>query len=226
MPTSTSPWRQLNPGRIVREFDWSVNADSALPHWLTSQGTSPVLTYTSPATSRGALTCTTKVSSPTFGDMAGVKTAFSIDSAKFSEIGFFVYGASTNYVNSLDPSFNIGYNDASSQGFYVLNNDQTQLRFYPDSPNAFQFPTWQLSRDPVVGNNSVRRKDFGFVVKPASREFFLTAGDPEEGAGVIYYEPYFLWIDPIQPIILQVIARSAARASITFERVKLRLVSA
>ncbi len=215
---SGRPW---HPGRIVKEFDWSVSNDAALPSWLVSSGTSAVLTYTSPASARGTLQCQTKVSTPTSGDAAGVATAFNIDTAKFAEIAFVCYGVVTDgSTNGTDHNFNMQMNDGTG-GFYVQNNhaDSGVPTYRVYSPVAVNFD-WDISKASAQKN-----KDIGVVIRPRTKEFFVCAGDPAEGAGVVAYN-VGNWTDLTgQPLIARVITRSAAQRYVRFQRIKLRLVS-
>lgn len=212
------PWF---PGKVVKTFDWNIANDSALPAWLVAQGTSPVLTYTSPASSMGKLRCTTKVAAPTSGDIAGVETAFTLDSAKFSEIAFICYGVVTDGATTgIDHNFNMQMNNGSA-GFYLQNSHTNAglpaLRVYTP---AAQDITWDISKA-----DAQKRKDIGVVIRPRTRELFVCSGDPAEGAGVVAYN-VGNWVDLTgQTLSARIITRSAAQRYFEFSRIKLRLVS-
>lgn len=216
---SGRPWY---PGRVVKEFDWVISNDTALPAWLVAHGTSPVLTYTSPATGRGVVRCQTKVATPTSGDAAGVQTAFNIDTAQFTEIALICYGVLTDgNTGGTDHSINIQANNGSTQGFFLENDSGAagapSYRVYSQVRQSF---TWDLS-----ASSAQKRKDIGIVIRPNTREFFVCSGDPAEGAGVVAYNVNSWTNVSGQPFAARIITRAAAQRWIEFQRIKLRLVS-
>lgn len=216
---STGKW--IMPAGVVRTFDWSPLVDSeALPSWLTLQGTSPIMTVNGIDGDRGYARFQTKSATPTAGDEAGVRvTAGNIDSAKFREIGFFVYGWACDSNTPTNVNMLLQYGDTST-GMALNANHSNSLTQFNIRPSVFNALPWEL----VANNNGTRRKNVGFVVRPATREVFITTGDPAEGAGIIGYHKGS-WLNTVLPLICVVRTQSAAQRYMEFSRIKLRLVS-
>jgi hypothetical protein len=217
--------KPVYPGNIVKTLDWNLSNDSALPAWLVAKGTSPVITYSTPATTRGAVRFQTKSSTPTSGDQAGIDTAFNLDTSKFEEIAFVVYGLVTDGDNPSSGNANntlaIEMNSGGTQGFFYISNwtdtGTTHLRVYP-APSAGQ--RWDFNKI-----SAQRRKDVGVIIRPRTKEVFICNGDPAEGAGVVAYNQGN-WTDiNSKPLTLAITTRTAAQRFMEFSRLKLRLVS-
>ncbi len=209
------------PGQCVKTFDWAVAGDSALPAWLADNGTSPVKTFVSPASTRGVLRCATKVSSPTSGDAAGVQSAWNIDFSQFEQVSFVVYSSRvTDAASTTDHSWSIECNDGSG-GFYLQNqpaDGATVLRLYPSAQEPAL--AWNIALE----SNAYTRKTVGVTIRPKTKEFFVTAGDPYEGAGVVFYNKG-KWVNPTaRAMAHRVVTRTAAQRTLEFSRIKLTLV--
>lgn len=212
----------LFQAKVNKVFDWNVGVDSTLPSWLVNADASQVNTFVGiPTSSGGAFQAKTKVATPTSGDIAGVKTAFNIDFTKFIEISFIAYDCWVpDSTSATDHTLNVQCGDGATSGFYFQNNSSgyTNTRLYP---NAVE-PTLQW--DLEMNGNYAKKKDIGFVFRPATKEFFVTMGDPYEGAGVIWYDKG-KWVNPTsQPFMLRTITRVAAQKTLEFSRLKMRIV--
>jgi hypothetical protein len=96
--------RPLYPGKVVKEFVWDPAQTAALPSWLTTIGSSPVVSYRGIGAASGFETSVaglgsakfaTKVTSPTVGDEAGFQTPL-INFAEFEEVSWIIQGHSTD----------------------------------------------------------------------------------------------------------------------------------
>lgn len=215
--------RPLYPAKVVKERVWDIIDDSALPSWLTSVGSSPVLTYDNPSTGRGRLRCQTKSSSPTSGDKAGIQTAFNVAAGQFEEISFVVYSVlSDGNSAGSNALVNLSYTNGSTTGFYLRNTTDgagipANFRAYP---SAVKTAPVEIS----TAGNATNRKDLGIVIRPRSKEIFVCSGDPYEGGGVIYYDVGNFVSPSASPIEFSVQTLEAAQHYLEFSKVKLRLV--
>lgn len=229
--------RRIYPGKTVVEKVWEPAFDRSLPSWLTTIGTSPVVSYAAPGAALdvatqvsglGSAKFATKTATPTSGDQAGFRTTDSINFAAFEEVSWILYGHVTDAVSSAtDNQIEISAN-VSEKGFYCVTDyagtGATLLKVYP-TVNANNLP-YDLYKAGSGGAilNARKRKSIGFVVRPRTRDFFFCAGDPYEGAGVIYHSDDE-WLSPITPILAKITTRTAEQRAFNISKVKLRLVS-
>jgi len=182
-----------------------------------------VQTLSGADTSRGIVQA---VTSTTSGHFAGVKTAFNLQSDQFEEIGIFVYSWGSTSNSATLQNMSIQYaSGANSQGMFLQNNPgaatpgATQLRVY--TPVA-QTMSWEL----VLNSNGNRRKDVGVIIRPRTREVYVTCGDPAEGAGVVWYDAGN-WVDvtnaSAEAVQVRIFTQEAATKTMQFSRIKLRL---
>lgn len=217
----TGKW--ILPAGTVRTYDWSPLVDAeALPSWLTLYGTSAIQTVFGVDGDRGFARFQTKSATPASGDEAGVRVTPDIDTSRFREIGFFVYGWSTDTNTSTLVNKYLRIGNGSTNGMFVAANDTAGVTRVSirDTVVTNVDMTWEF----VVGNNGTRRKNVGIIIRPATREVFVTSGDPMEGGGILFYHQG-AWVDSTVPPHVAVITRSAAQRLINLNRVKLRLVS-
>lgn len=215
--------RQTYPGKVVKTLDWNIANDSALPSWLSAYGTSPVLTFSGLGSSNGRLRCTTKVSSPSIGDAAGIQTAFNLDFSQFEEVSFIAYSiVNDGAINECSVAME---SSDSTSGISLFSSDsgagQAVLRV---KPSIISYPSWQF----VAESNAARRKDVGITVRPRTKEVFITTGDPYEGAGVIAYDKgnFVAPAANTKPFQLATFVKQvAAQRYIEFAKVKFRTVS-
>lgn len=213
--------RPAYPGKVVKTLEWDVFADSALPSWLSALGTSPVSTFTGPATSNGRCRMTTKASSPAINDVAGIATAFNIDASQFSEIGFYVFSIISDGADN-GSYLSLNYHNGSNAGadFYSTAGGAGASRLKINSTT--ENPPWQF----VNGGVKSQRKDLGLTIRPAEKEVFVTAGDPYDGAGVVWHNKGVVTMPTARPFEMKItVANTAAQRYFEFAKVRLRLVS-
>lgn len=204
-----------------KEFEWAPRVDGeSLPAWLTLRGTSAIQTVQGIDGDRGFARFQTKLATPTAGDSAGVQTAQNIDTAEFEEIALIVYGVATDSNTATDHNLILELSDGAG-GAFVFNNATsagvTQLRVRPGAAQTF---TWEFA----LNNNGTRRKDIGLIIRPPTREVFVTVGDPAEGAGVVMYDAG-TWVDvTANPFFVAVFTQTAAQRYMEFDRIKFRVV--
>jgi hypothetical protein len=224
MPSSLwdATGKYVPAGRYSKTFDWTPSTTGeALPSWLVdtagATGTAPAVTGVD--STRGICTL---VSGASNGNYAGVSTAFNIDTAEFEEIGFFVYSWSTNQATDTGQTTIMQLSDGAT-GMYLQTNattlGNTQVRSYPSA--TIDTLAWEITKN----SNAQRQKDFGVVIRPRTKEVYVFAGDPAEGAGCIWYQGDGRWNDIAGvPFFLRVYAQNGSGANTaTFSRIKLRL---
>ena len=208
-------------GKVVKTLDWDITNDSALPAWLSTVGTSPVVAFTTPATSNGRCRLTTKISTPAINDVAGIATAFNIDPALFSEIGLYVYSLVSDGADN-GSYLSINYHNGTNAGadFYSSAGGAGASAFKVNS--TFESPQWLF----VNGTAKSKRKDLGLTIRPADKEVFVTAGDPYDGAGVVWHSKGAVTMPAARPLEMKItVANTAAQRYFEFAKVRLRLVS-
>jgi hypothetical protein len=85
------------------------------------------------------------------------------------------------------------------------------------------FPNAAVKDNYNIYDNS--RHDLGITFRRATKEIFLTCGDPYEGAGVVGYDVGNLGDFTGQTPQFLCTAQTAAIAGFSFEKIKLRTVS-
>lgn len=208
-------------GKVVKTLEWDVFTDSALPSWLTALGTSPIATFTSPATSNGRCRMTTKSSTPAINDVAGIVTAFNIDASQFSEIGFYIFSVISDGADNAS-YLSLNYHNGTNAGADLYSTaggaGATRLKVNSTAEN----PPWQIANGAIKS----QRKDLGLTIRPADKEVFATAGDPYDGAGVVWHNKGVVTMPTARPFEMKItVANTAAQRYFEFAKVRLRLVS-
>ena len=90
-----------------------------------------------------------------------------------------------------------------------------QARLYPAA--TVSTPIFQL----ITTGRTLQRKNFGVVVRPKTKEVFITTGDPKQGGAVVFYSRGF--VDSAAVFQLYLRTRSAAQRSLSLAKLTLRL---
>ncbi len=207
-------------GSSHEEFIFNPAILSALPSWLTTVGTTPVVTFNAPgASERGSVTLQTKVATPAINDVAGLKT-LNLNTALYSEVGFFVdCWAPDSGANEYNSKIEFSSTNGSTTGFYYISDDTVngaaKFRAYP--------PAAVLATQQFYDSANVqKRKNLGVVIRPKSGEVFITNGDPKVGGTVVFYSRGF--VDSAVGFTFQIQVKfTAAQRSVTLSQIKLRL---
>ena len=234
----------LYPGKSAKVWDWRVGTDTALPSWLVQTGTSSVLTLNNLGSGTGfntVATCATKTATPTSGDQAGIATNFNIDFAHaLQEVSFICYGFYCNESGSTvsDQAIAItNFDSANAGGLWLQNNaggalaaGEFDIHNYADSavrPIPFAYSLDDLTPGSYASaqKNWHKPKDIGVTIRPVTKEVFITAGDPYDGAGVIYYTKG-LWTNTtvLKPFQLAITTNTSAIRTLSFSGFRLRTV--
>lgn len=209
-------------GTTHQELIFNTASETALPAWLTTSGISPIVTFNNPGSGLVGVNLQTKLAAPTSGDIAGIQTAFNIKTSDFSEIGFFVSGiTSDSGASATNQALQMACSDFSTNGIllqsYQAIGGLSQMRSFPD---AVVNGVYQFADSANVG----KRKTMGIVIRPYTKDVFFTLGDPDDGAGVVWFMRG-RWVDTISPFVVQCITRTAAQRSMSLTKIKLRLSS-
>jgi hypothetical protein len=214
--------KALKIGATHCEMVFNAASETVLPAWLTTVGVSPIVTFNGPGVSVGNITVQTKAATPTSGDTAGIATNFNIKTNEFSEIGFFVSGILLDAgATPTNQALQMYASDLSTNGVFQQSFSSSaglaQFRLFPGTSvnTVYQFA------DAI---NIQKRKTLGIVIRPKTKEVFLTVGDPDDGAGVVWYSKGD-WVDTVSPFLIQTVTRGAAQRSMAITKIKLRLSS-
>jgi len=211
--------RAFHEGTTIKELNFDVFTDTALPSWLSIIGTDAVASFSSAATTRGFCTLATKIATPAIDDFAGIAPAFDFDTSMFTEIGFFVScvvadvdATQTNsgtqiYIGNKTSTGALAHNTGSS--------DQHQGRVFGSAAKTVR---WGFGST----LNAPKRKNIGMVIRPRTQEVAFTSGDPKDGDAAFFYD-IGNWTDLTARPVLGILARTAARRSFSFSKVTLRL---
>lgn len=208
--------RARHEGTVVKELTWGVFDDSALPSWLELIGAGAASSFSTVNSAHGYATVTT---SGADGAFAGLAPAFDIDTAEFTEIGFFAEGvfadASANGTNS---STQLYIGDKSTTGALLQNTGSGSGHEAEVFGGTAQGVQWRFHSD----DNAPKRKNIGMIIRPTLKEVFFTSGDPAQGDAAISYD-IGNWSDLTAAPCIGTLARSAAARSLSISKITLRL---
>jgi len=208
-------------GQTHREFIFNAGEVNALPYWLTLNGTAtPVGTFNAiGAGQRGTYNMATKVATPAIDDAVSLETPV-IDTSLYSEIGFFAHGIQLDS-GALPANVNLRMlsGDAATNGFFYQSEftaeAEMSVRLYPEATKTT--PIFQL----MTADRILQRKNFGVIIRPLTREFFVTTGDPKQGGAVVFYRRGYTNSAGVFQIYLR--CRTAARRNMDIAQLILRL---
>lgn len=205
-------------GRTHQLLTFNSVESGSLPAWLTTTGTDPIVTFNAiGATERGSVTLSTKVATPTIGDFAGLQT-MPIVTAQFSEVGFFVHSMQLDSGSTpTNSQILMQAGVANTNGFVYQSDAGNAGKMQIRAASQIISPNLQL----MDSINVLKRKNFGVVIRPYTRELFVTTGDPADGGAVVAYVPNYG--PSTTAFFVNVYARAAAQRSMSISQVKLRL---
>jgi hypothetical protein len=234
----------LYPGKSVKEWDWKVGTDTALPSWLVQPTAGnfagSTLTLNTLATGTGFNTVATVATAATSASQAGIATAQNINWSGLQEVTFGCYSFYCNESGSTvtDQAIAITHFDsAHTAGLWLQNNTgasgnppyagEFDIHIYGSPVTAVPFPYSldDINTGLVAQKNWHKQKDIFITVRPVTKEVFVHAGDPYKGGGCIYYAKG-VWTNPVtlQPFQLAITTNSAAVRTLAFGGFFLRTI--